>query len=194
MNKHLIGVALSGASAVVAALCALATPVVAHAGSAASTAAVSFVMPNNSSVTADAVPDIDFSPATVSGQAQTVAAHCADATVAVTNPGFASGWSVSVAASDFVSADAHRRIRSAQLTFASATVQAPGAVEAPAKTAPTTLTTGGDAVTLVSAAAHSVGQTTATYAASGIRLHIPAGNADANYSAKLNWTLSNAVQ
>lgn len=195
LNKHLVLVALGAFSAVIAALCALGTPVVAHADSATSTASVSFTMPKNSTVAIDKVPDIDFSAAKVSNQAQDVDASSVDTAVSVTNPGFANGWSVSVAATDFVSANDQERIHSAQLTFDQAAIQSAAAAVAPSDTAATTITTGGDAATLISANAQSSrGTTTANYAATAIHLHIPAGNAKADYSADLDWTLSNAVQ
>lgn len=186
--------ALSVFSAVFAALLALGTPVVAHADSATSTASVSFTMPKNSCVAIDKVPDIDFSAAKYSSKAQDVDASSVDTAVSVTNPGFANGWSVSVAATDFVSADDQDQIHSAQLTFDQAAVQSATTAVA-SDTASTTITTGGDAATLISADAQSSrGTTTAKYAATAIHLHIPAGNAKADYNANLDWTLSNAVQ
>ncbi|WP_461214724.1 WxL domain-containing protein [Lacticaseibacillus sp. GG6-2] len=152
-------------------------------------------MPKNSCVAIDKVPNIDFSAAKYSSKAQDVDASSVDTAVSVTNPGFANGWSVSVAATDFVSADDQDQIHSAQLTFDQAAVQSATTATASSDTASTTITTGGDAATLISTNAQSSrGTTTAKYAATAIHLHIPAGNAKADYNANLDWTLSNAVQ
>lgn len=198
MNKHLSFVYLSALAAGMATWCALGTPLTVFADDVqTSKACVTFTMPKDSAIAASDMPTIDFSSTEVSSSAQDVTADRVDAPVAVTNPGFANAWSVSVAASDFTNADNSQQIHSAQLTFDATAAQnsdRDSVATAPTVT-DTTITTGGDAAALVKASRNgSAGTFKTEFASSAVHLHIPAGNAAGSYTAKLKWTLTDAIE
>lgn len=198
MIKHLSLVHLSALVAGLAALCAFGPPTTVSADDVqTSTASVTFTMPKDSAVAASDMPTIDFSSAKVSSSAQDVTADSVDAPVAVTNPGFANAWSVSVAASDFTNTDNTQQIHSALLTFDATAAQSGNAdsvATAPTVT-DTTITTGGDQAALVKADRNgSAGTFKTEFASSAVHLHIPAGNTAGDYSAKLKWTLTDAIE
>jgi hypothetical protein len=145
-------------------------------------------------ITLDSAPNIDFGEHNIDTSAQTYTAENIDTPIQVTNPGVNSGWTVTVAASEFKGDNSHT-LKGAVLTIGKGTVST---AEANQSTAPTAIavTTNSSAQTIFSAADGNTGvgvwqsmpdKTTTTLA-------VPAGNVAGSYKADLTWTLTNAPQ
>lgn len=199
MIKHLSFMRLFALSAsiVAAGLLALATPHTVHADTTTH-ATVEFSMPADAAVSIKAMPNLDFGSKQISTSASDYSAETVSAPVEVTNPGFKQGWTLTVQASDFATADQARDIKGAELTFAHTDVNPTDATNISAKPTTaddgTTIQAGSDAQTLISAAKGAgIGTYQANYAPTAVSLHVPAGNVAADYSADLNWTMANSV-
>ncbi|KRL39567.1 WxL domain-containing protein [Lacticaseibacillus manihotivorans] len=196
MIKHLSFVRLTVLSAVAATFFAVALPVKVHADTTQH-ASVTLKMADGAQVAISDAPNINFGTTAINSNGTDKDADNIDAPVTVTNPGFADGWTLKVAASNFTDAQTNRTIKSAQMTFDTATVAADDQnnVSAAPVAQQAVLTTGGAAQKIVGAADHAgVGTFSATFNPSNVHLHIPAGNVEGNYSADLTWTLVNGVE
>ena len=141
-------------------------------------------------ITLDAAPDLDFGTQAISTTKATYTT-AGSTPIMVTNPGFASGWNVSVAASKFMNGSTE--LKGAELTVNDTKIAAADSTnlsDAPIGNA-TTITPGGSAVSVLNAKAGTgVGVWTSTWG--NVSLAVPAGNVAGNYQATLTWTLENA--
>ncbi|WP_164509984.1 WxL domain-containing protein [Lacticaseibacillus porcinae] len=189
-------VALS-TSIIAAGLLALATPHTVHADTTTQ-ATVEFSMPENAAVSIKAMPNLDFGTKQITTSGADYTADSVSAPVEVTNPGFQEGWTLNVEASNFATADQSRSIKGAELTFAHTDVNPTDDTNISAKPtteqAGTTIQAGAAGATLISAdKGAGIGTYQANYTPSSVSLHVPAGNVAADYSANLNWTMTNSL-
>ncbi|WP_125565358.1 WxL domain-containing protein [Companilactobacillus insicii] len=151
------------------------------------------------SLALDKVPTISFGSQNYS-VGKTTYASTAISALHVTNPGFASGWNVTVAQTtpfkDTASGSA-LTLKGATLSLDSTTTDPITADDstnvsaAPSYITPLTLSS--TAVQVESAAAGAgVGAYTTQYANNEASLYVPAGNLPAAYESTLTWTLSDA--
>lgn len=143
-------------------------------------------------ITLDQAPNIDFGQHNIETGAKTYTAETISNAIQVTNPGVNSGWTVSVAASEFVGDNDHT-LKGAVLTIGQGTVSTEGENQSTAPTA-TAVTTNSSNQTIFAAADGNTGvgiwQSLPDKAAT--TLAVPAGNVAGAYKADLTWTLTNA--
>jgi hypothetical protein len=150
---------------------------------------------NKNAITLDKAPSIDFGSKqiTSTGAKFDGAVSIADV-LQVSNPGVDSGWSVSLAASDFTGNG--KTLKGATFSLkAGATSLGQGTQSDPATPAAYSNVQGSNqAATVLSAAdgTQGVGVNTDTYDKANASLDVPAGNVAGDYTATLTWTLSDA--
>ncbi|WP_125713910.1 WxL domain-containing protein [Companilactobacillus kedongensis] len=146
------------------------------------------------SLTLDSAPDISFGTQPLSVGKTTYTSSAFDSTLHVTNPGFPSGWSVSVAGSGFADATSKAPLKGATLSLEAPTIAADDSTNQ--STPPTTVspvTVSSAASTLVNATAgEGIGAYTGTFTAGDASLYVPAGNIGGSYTSTLTWSLLDA--
>ncbi|KRM55836.1 WxL domain-containing protein [Lacticaseibacillus sharpeae] len=157
-------------------------------------ATVTFTLPEDSKIEITSMPNIDFGSEQVNTSGQDIQAKNIDAPLSIDNPGFATGWHVDVAASNFTTSDKSVSLAGAAIKFTNGSVKATAAgnVSTVPTVQPTTVQAGSDSQTLVNAAAGTgVGAYDTSFANTEVSLDIPSGNVAADYTSDLTWTLAN---
>lgn len=147
-------------------------------------------------ITLDKAPYLDFGTKPISTTATTYSTS-GSAPIQVTNPGFASGWSVSVAATAFTTGKYDLKGAELKVNALTITPDDPDNKSEYPNSVKSTIEPGGDSVKVLSADA-----ATADADAAGVgvwndswdkvTLSVPAGNVAGDYKASLNWTLTDA--
>ncbi|WP_125710833.1 WxL domain-containing protein [Lacticaseibacillus porcinae] len=166
-----------------------------HADVTSDTAATtkgSITLTTGGAITLNQAPDLDFGQKPISTTATTYTTK-GSAPIQVTNPGFTSGWSVSVAASKFTTGKYD--LKGAELTVNVKNIAAAdGSNTSASPDAPhNAIEPGGSAVNVFSAATDAgVGVWNNSW--DTVILAVPAGNVAGDYKSELTWTLSDAPQ
>jgi hypothetical protein len=166
-----------------------------HADVTSDTAATtkgSIELTTGGAITLNQAPDLDFGTKPISTTATTYTTK-GSAPIQVTNPGFTSGWSVSVAASKFTTGKYD--LKGAELTVNVKNIAA--ADDSNTSTSPdaphNVIATDDSAVTVLSAATDAgVGVWNDSW--DTVTLSVPAGNVAGDYTSTLTWTLADAPQ
>lgn len=186
-NSMLVGAAVLGIGSLGAVAQAATTP-----ATSVTSKATADITPGT--ITLDSAPGVNFGTVASSASDDTYTSTAISSDLHITDPGNASGYSVTVADSSF-KAHGGGALKNAALSFADAT-----AISADAKdnvsTAPTfkgSLAISDKPATVLNAkAGEGVGAYTADYGAGDASLEVPAGNIGGSYSSTLTWTLANA--
>ncbi|WP_407891857.1 WxL domain-containing protein [Lacticaseibacillus sp. N501-2] len=147
-------------------------------------------------ITLDQAPAIDFSDQTLVATGYTYKSKSITGALQVTNPGVDQGWTVQVSSSAFASDK--NTLKGAVLTLNAGTVSNGQDNQSKAAT-PNAVTLNGSGAENANALTAAdgtvgVGVTTESFAATDASLKVPAGNVAGDYSANLNWTLTDSVQ
>lgn len=189
-NSLLIGAAVLGVSSV-----GIGSSVVKAATTPPTTNVSADITPGT--ITLDSEPAINFGTVASSASDTTYKSTAMTGDLHVTNPGEATGWSVSVADSPFTDTTSSNTLKGAVLSLDDSTT-APLKADATDNVSalPTfngALTLSGTASNILNAPAGAgIGAYTASYGNTDASLMVPAGNAGGSYSSTLTWTLSNA--
>ncbi|MFD1418654.1 WxL domain-containing protein [Companilactobacillus keshanensis] len=146
------------------------------------------------SLALDSAPNISFGTQPLAVGKTTYTSSTFDSTLHVTNPGFPSGWSVSVADSGFADATSKAPLKGATLSLEAPTIAADDSTNQ--STPPTTVSpiaVSSAASTVVDATAgEGIGAYTGTFASGDASLYVPAGNIGGSYTSTLTWSLLDA--
>ncbi|APX73190.1 WxL domain-containing protein [Companilactobacillus allii] len=145
----------------------------------------------------DSAPSIDFGSQAYTVGETKYASSAIGSDLHVTNPGFASGWSVTVSATPFTDSATSNTLKGTTLSLDSSKAAPITADDSsnvsglPSYVAP--LTIGSSATEVESAGAgDGVGAYSTSYGAADASLNVPAGNLPGTYSSTLTWTLNDA--
>lgn len=145
-------------------------------------------------LTLDSAPDISFGTQALAVGKTTYTSSTFDDPLHITNPGFPSGWSVTVAGSGFTDTTSNAPLKGAALTLSAPTLTADDSSNesTPPTTKSSVAVSTANAVVADAPAGTGIGAYTGTYAAGAASLYVPAGNIGGSYTSSLTWTLSDA--
>lgn len=160
----------------------------------------SITLTAGSAITLDTAPNLDFGSQPISTTKATYTTS-GSTPIQVTNPGFASGWHVSVSSSKFMNGDTE--LKGAELILNNTTTSAADQTNLSGKAVgladeaidadKATIVPGGAALSVLNAAAgDGVGVWNSSW--DKVSLDVPAGNVAGDYSATLTWSLDNAPE
>lgn len=154
----------------------------------------SVALQQTGSLTLDSAPDISFGTQDLSVSKTTYTDSVFDDALHITNPGFPSGWSLTVADTGFTDTTSKAPLKGAALSLAAPSLTPDDSTnesESPITKTPVSVSSAASVVADAPAGA-GIGAYTGDYAAGAASLYVPAGNIGGSYSSTLTWTLSDA--
>ncbi|MFD1410588.1 WxL domain-containing protein [Lapidilactobacillus gannanensis] len=146
------------------------------------------------SIILKSAPTIEFGTQVLTGATKTYDADTNPTDpIKVINPGFTSGWTVTVAASDFKNADGSKTLNGAQLTLDAGTVANADPVDTKTDGVSSTgLKLNSSAAPVFDATAgNGIGTFTSTYTKTQAHLTVPSTATADSYASTLTWTIAN---
>ncbi|MFC6323561.1 WxL domain-containing protein [Companilactobacillus baiquanensis] len=144
----------------------------------------------------DSAPDISFGTQNLDVSKTTYTNSTFDSTLHVTNPGFPSGWAVTLSDTPFTSTGSttSTTLKGAALSLTDPTLTADDSTnQSTPPTANASVDVSSSAALVADAGlGDGIGAYTGTYASGDASLYVPAGNIGGSYTSTLTWTLSDA--